>query len=170
MADDACCGARPPDLEGVDEVALRVYEAWGRTLHLQRQLALKVLPDKSLHPAQARCLWAISSNHDITQRDLADLLHLSRPTVTAMLQRMEKAGLVERRSDPVDHRLTRIRVTAAGTELDAGMREFHRSFINATIGCMSTADQEEFERLLGIVRHNIESALGSHSPAREDVA
>lgn len=170
MTDARAGDARPPDLDGVDDVALRVYEAWGRTLHLQRQLALKVLPGTSLHPAQARCLWAISSNDGITQRDLADLLHLSRPTVTAMLQRMEKAGLVERRSDPEDHRLTRIRATTAGRDLDAGMREFHRRFINATIGCMSAADQREFERLLGILRLNIENALDRTSPAREDVA
>ena len=133
------------DLEGVDAVSLRVYEAWGCTLHLQRQLAGRILPEKTLHPAQARCIWAISSNDDITQRDLAELLHLSRPTVSTMLQRMEKAGLVERHSDADDQRL----------------RQFHREFINATIGSMTPQDQREFERLLGLMRDNIGIALAS---------
>jgi DNA-binding MarR family transcriptional regulator len=160
METDPAAAVRPPDLEGVDAVSLRAYEAWGRTMHLQRQLALRIMPEGSLHPAQARCLWTISSNDDITQRDLAELLHLSRPTVTTMLQKLEKAGLVERHSDADDQRLTRICLTDSGRELDGRMREFHREFINATVGSMGPADQVEFERLLGLMRSNMESELG----------
>ena len=149
------------DLDGVNAVSLRVYEAWVCTLHLQRQLAGRILPEKTLHPAQARCIWAISSNDDITQRDLAELLHLSRPTVSTMLQRMEKAGLVERHSDADDQRLTRIRLTDGGRQLDQRLRQFHREFINATIGSMTPQDQREFERLLGLMRDNIGIALAS---------
>ena len=150
---------RAPDLDGVDDVSLRAYEEWGRTMHLQRQLALRLLPDRTLHPAQARCIWTISSNDDITQRDLADLLHISRPTVTTMVQKLEKAGLVERHSDEDDQRLTRIRLTDAGRALDARLREFHRGFINATVGCMTLDDQREFARLLDLMRTSMETEL-----------
>ena len=165
MSTEVGAEVRAPDLEGVDAVSLRVYEAWGRTLHLQRQLAGRILPEKSLHPAQARCIWAISSNDDITQRDLADLLHLSRPTVTTMLQRLERAGLVQRHSDEDDQRLTRIRLTHAGRKLDARLREFHREFINATVGSMTPEDQREFERLLCLAHDNIETVL-AHTDER----
>jgi MarR family transcriptional regulator, organic hydroperoxide resistance regulator len=151
---------RMPDLEGVDAVSLRVWEAWGRTLHLQRQLALKILPDKTMHPGQARCIWTISSNEGITQRDLAGLLHLSPPTVSAMLQKLEKAGVVERHTDADDQRLTRITLTEEGQALGSRLTEFHREFINATVGSMATEDQREFERLLGVLREKLESALG----------
>jgi MarR family transcriptional regulator, organic hydroperoxide resistance regulator len=150
---------RAPDLEGVDELSLGVYEAWGRTLHLQRQLAMRILPEKHLHPGQARCLWAISTNDGISQRDLADQLHLARPTVSIMLQSLEKSGLIEKSSHPDDQRLTRLRLTEAGHMLDARLREFHREYINDTIGAMSEQDRIEFERLLGVLRENIERAI-----------
>jgi DNA-binding MarR family transcriptional regulator len=149
------------DLEGVDELSLGVYEAWGRTLHLQRQLAMRMLPEKHLHPAQARCLWAISANDGISQRDLADLLHVSRPTVSIMLQNLEKAGLIEKRAHPEDQRITCICLTGAGRDLALRLRAFHREYINVTIGAMSEKDRRDFERLLTILRANIERAIES---------
>ena len=44
----------------------------------------------------------LSVNDGITQRDLAEALHVARPTVTKMLNAMEKAGLVRRRPDAAD--------------------------------------------------------------------
>jgi DNA-binding MarR family transcriptional regulator len=157
---------RAPDLEGVDDLSLGVYEAWGWTLHLQRQLAMRILPEKHLHPGQARCVWAISTNEGISQRDLAELLHLSRPTVSIMLQNLEKAGLIDKSTDPDDQRLTRICLTKAGLKLDARLREFHREYINATIGAMPERDRREFERLLGVLRGNIERAIESQDGDR----
>jgi DNA-binding MarR family transcriptional regulator len=165
MCDDHA--VRPPDLEGVDELSLRAYEEWAQTLHVQRQLALRLMPDKDMHPGQARCIWAISTNDGITQRDLAELLHVSRPTVTAMLQRLERSGFVERSNDADDARLTRICLTPSGRELDGKLRAFHRDYINATIGSMSEADRSQFVRLLGVLRANIEQELHSkEAPAQ----
>ena len=42
------------------------------------------------------------------------MLHLSRPSVTAMLQALEKSGAIERRSDERDQRLTRVYLTDEG--------------------------------------------------------
>jgi DNA-binding MarR family transcriptional regulator len=151
--------ARLPDLEGVDDLTLRAYEEWMQTLHAQRQFAMRSMPDKDMHPGQARCLWAISTNDGISQRDLAELLHVSRPTITAMLQRLERAGLIDRSNDIADARLTRICLTKAGRDLDARLRDFHRDYINATIGSMSPTDLAEFTRLLGVLRVNIERQL-----------
>jgi MarR family transcriptional regulator, organic hydroperoxide resistance regulator len=164
----AATGVGAPGLEGVDAISLEVFEQWGRTLHLQRQLALKILPEKSLHPAQARCLWTISANDGISQRDLAGMLHLSKPTVTTMLQRLEKAGLVERHTDADDQRLMRILLTEEGRKLGARMCEFHRELIKATVGSLATDDQREFGRLLGLLRANMETALGCGGPEEGD--
>jgi DNA-binding MarR family transcriptional regulator len=76
-----------------------------------------------------------------------------------MLQRLERADLIERSNDADDARLTRICLTQAGRQLDEGLRDFHRHYINATLGSMSGADLREFTRLLGVLRDNIEHAL-----------
>lgn len=52
-----------------------------------------------------------------SQRELADLLVVDRSNVTGLIDRMETAGWVRRADDPVDRRVYRVRLTAAGRKL-----------------------------------------------------
>ena len=104
------------ELEGVDELSTRVFRAFLNALRLHRQLMIAVLGEIDTHPGQAFCLRFLSANDGVTQRDLADSLHLAKPTVSKMLQAMEKAGAIERRPDEYDQRLTRVHLTPPGTD------------------------------------------------------
>ena len=46
--------------------------------------------------------------------DLADVLLLRHHSVVGLVDRAVSAGLVERRTDPTDHRVVRLRLTARG--------------------------------------------------------
>lgn len=50
---------------------------------------------------------------------LAALLHVHPSTLTGVLQRLERAGLIRRRADPRDRRRALFGLTARGRELDA---------------------------------------------------
>ena len=56
----------------------------------------------------------LTTNDGASQRELADVLHLARPTVTKMVQALERSGAVERRPAPGDQRLTRVYLTTSG--------------------------------------------------------
>ena len=101
-------------LEGLDPLSMRVYEAFMRVLTAHRQLMFSALAAENAHPGQALCLRMLAERDGISQRELARGLHLSAPTVTAMLQRMEKAGTIERRPDGTDKRITRVHLTEIG--------------------------------------------------------
>jgi DNA-binding MarR family transcriptional regulator len=103
------------------------------------------------HPGSAVVLNVLAENEGITQRDLAEKLHLARPTITAMLQKLEHGGLIERWDDPDDQRLTRIRLTEAGRAQSKAMSEAYAHYVNATIGALSEADRTEFARLLELL-------------------
>jgi DNA-binding MarR family transcriptional regulator len=76
-----------------------------------------------------------------------------------MLQKMEQHGLIERWTDEVDQRLTRIRMTPKGRELAGPIAtNFHR-YVEATLGAMPEKDRREFARLLGVFSDNMELAL-----------
>ena len=53
----------------------------------------------------------------LTPSELAVRLGVEPPTVTNMLSRMEKAGLLKRCRDPLDARCTRVYLTQKGREL-----------------------------------------------------
>ena len=148
-----------PDPEGVDPLSFRVFSAYMRSLHLHRQLMGKLLTGQDSHPGQAFALRMLGANDGITQRDLAEAMHLSRPAVTTMLQRMQKAGLIDRRPDETDQRLMRAYLTNDGRALEAQMRETFATYISTAFDAMSVEDRRELERLLGIVADNTAAAL-----------
>jgi DNA-binding MarR family transcriptional regulator len=149
------------ELEGVDELSARVFRAFLNALRLHRQLMIATLAERDTHPGQAICLRFLSANDGVTQRDLADSLHLARPTVSKMLQAMEKAGAIERRPDEHDQRLTRVHLTPAGRELETGLRAVSAATINETVGALSERDRRELERLLEALSASISAAIAA---------
>lgn len=52
-----------------------------------------------------------------SQADIVEALLKDKPTVTRILQRMERDGWVRRTNDPADARITRVSLTPAGERL-----------------------------------------------------
>ncbi|WP_213450872.1 MarR family winged helix-turn-helix transcriptional regulator [Rhizomonospora bruguierae] len=67
-----------------------------------------------LTPAAARALAKLDPDRPIPSRDLAAQLECDRSNVTALVDKLEQLGLVERRTDPADRRVKTLVVTAAG--------------------------------------------------------
>lgn len=146
-------------LDGVDPLSARVFQALRKTLHVHRQLMMKTLAERGTHPGEAVCLRLLAQHDGMSQRDLADMLHLSRPRVTTILQALEKAGTIVRRPDETDQRLTRVYLTAQGHLVEEELRSLTVEFINRTIGTMTVADRSELERLLEELAANTSRAL-----------
>jgi DNA-binding MarR family transcriptional regulator len=148
-----------PALEGVDPLAVDVFRAFKRSMILNRHLMMAMLAEEETHPAQAGCLLALSRSDGVSQSDLATMLHVSRPTVTSMLQKMEAASLIERRADEHDQRVTRIFLSPSGVEVAERMRKVHARIIASTVGEMPEADRVELLRLLEALNERAVAAL-----------
>lgn len=170
---------RHRDLRGTEDppLAWQVFRAFHRAIHAHRQLMVQIMAERDISPAQALCMRVLGHNDGVSQRDLAEILRVSRPTVTVMVQKMEKAGLVERRVDMADQRYTRIYLTDEGWHAHADMHELLDEFVAETIGPLSEEDQRELERLLGLLNENMNAALepgahgcgGFHDAAKDDI-
>ena len=76
-----------------------------------------VLAEVGLHVGQEMVLLHLWRQDGLTPSELAERLGVEPPTVTNMLSRMEKAGLLERCRDTGDARCTRVYLTEKGREL-----------------------------------------------------
>lgn len=98
----------------------RGFDTWitvGRTnLKVHRALN-QLLGELDLSLAQHEILVTIRRNPDLTQRDLADRLHVIKSNATALLKKLEARGLVTRASDPHDSRVNRLNLTRSGHSL-----------------------------------------------------
>lgn len=146
-------------MAGLDTLSVEVFSAFRRAMHLNRQLLGRMMATHGDHPGAAGVLRALSESDGISQRDLAEVLHLSRPTVTTMLQRMELNGLIERWDDEADQRLTRIRLTEKGRSQSEMATESFTTYVDDTIGAMAESDRRELARLLNVLADNTAAAL-----------
>ncbi len=156
-------GTSPPltlEFEGVDELTSQVFQAFRRTIQLQRQLVMKTLAQQGGHHGEAFGLRVLVENDGISQRDLADVLHLSRPRVTKLLQALEAAGAVARRADERDRRLTRVFLTPEGRRREGELHAKWADHVNQTIGILPEADRRELRRLLDEVSDHTARLLG----------
>lgn len=72
--------------------------------------------------------YLAKASEPLTQTELAHCLSVEQPTVVAMLDRLQRAGLVRREVDPHDRRMRRIHLTSAGAEVYAEVRRVARAF------------------------------------------
>jgi len=153
------CGISPAPPPGVDPLSYQVFLSFMTALHAHRQLMFKILAETGGHPGQAGALRQLAANDGMSQRDLAQNMHLSRPTVTVMLKAMEAHDVVERRVDEKDQRITRVFLTEKGRTLAEQAQEGIASYINTSIGALSEKDRRELDRLLGELAKNTTKAL-----------
>jgi DNA-binding MarR family transcriptional regulator len=71
----------------------------------------------NLYAGQTQVLFFLDEKTGWTQKELAGQLRVSKATMGVSLRRMEKAGLIDRKTDPVDARCIRVSLTDKGREI-----------------------------------------------------
>jgi MarR family transcriptional regulator, organic hydroperoxide resistance regulator len=148
-----------PPLENVDPLTTRAFHAFGRLLRLHRQAMLKTLDEQGVHHGDAFCLRLLAKKEGVSQHEMAEILHISRPQMTKILQSAEKSGLIARHADENDQRRTLVFLTPEGRDEERRFRSFLDGYINQSIGALPEADRSELERLFNDIAGNIEEIL-----------
>jgi DNA-binding MarR family transcriptional regulator len=105
-------------------------------------------PPKSMEPwlhldlttAQVKTLAVLSDSEPVTIGQAAELLGITLPTASHLVEKLVRAGFAERHEDPIDRRRTVARPTAQGTELIRSLRELSTVYLRACIDRMDDAD------------------------------
>ena len=126
-------------------------------LHFSR--AHTLLAEAGLHPSQYHLLTLLNASQGLSQHEIAKQLLMKPSTLTIMLRRLERDGLVEKKRDPNDKRIFRIYLSPNGEEaLMKGNNKFaqleeelYRNF--------SPSDRETLERLATLMRDNLLNSI-----------
>lgn len=117
--------------------------------------ALRAMPDHELRVGQEMLLLQLWETDGVSQSQLVDRLCVEPPTITRMLQRIEADGLVERRPDPEDARVSRVFLTAKGRTLEGQVAAAWAAVEARAIAGMSDEEQATLRRLLVRMRQNL---------------
>ena len=95
----------------------------------------------------------------LKMNELSRLLMVTGGNVTAIVDQLEKEGLVERLDEPDDRRAFRIRLTRGGEKSFAEMARQHEQWVVELLGGLSRREQEELLKLLAkLKQHAMEAA------------
>jgi DNA-binding MarR family transcriptional regulator len=95
----------------------------------------------------------------LKMNELSRLLMVTGGNVTAIVDQLEKEGLVERLDEPADRRAFRIRLTRAGEKTFAEMAREHEEWVVDMLSGLSRREQDDLLRLLAKAKvHALEVA------------
>jgi DNA-binding MarR family transcriptional regulator len=98
--------------------------------------------------------------------DLSERLFIRPPSVTGVVDRLTRAGLVTRDGSPTDLRTKNVALTDEGRQLVERVLRFHGRQIDTVLGGLDTGEQEELHRLLARVGGHLEELLRERRLAR----
>ena len=108
-------------------------------------------------PHSSRRLIRLLSKHDgVSQLELAEHSHLSKPTVSLALKKMEELGFIRRVNDENDARISKVYLTEEGKELD---RRTFNTLQEIDRSVMRGLTDEEIEKVTEILLKMRENLL-----------
>jgi len=145
LVDTPATGGAPPT---DDELATRLRVAVTRLNRKLRQQALA-----GLSPAQASALGAVKRLASPTLGELAAAEQVQPPTVSRLVDSLERAGLVARETDVVDRRVVRVKITAEGRRNLQRIRTLKNAFLTRRLDALGPAEKAQAEALAGLLEH-----------------
>lgn len=133
--------------------------------HLHYKYAHSKFAHLGVPGGQPRFLRYLTEHEGCRQRDLASKFELEPATVTAALRRMEKAGLIERRPDKQDLRVSCVWLTEEGRRLVNQLETTRREIARSCFGSFTPDDRAALGDALRKVETNLRRML--EDPAQE---
>ena len=126
-ANDGGSAARPSGAVA-PEIVERLRLVIARLARLLRQQ-----DDSGLGPTITAALSTVNKHGPLTLGELAASERVAPPTITKVVDKMEKAGLVERQAHPVDRRVSLVGITALGAAQLAEFRSRRNAWLSARL-------------------------------------
>jgi len=90
-----------------------------------------------------------------TLASLSRRMLVTAGNLTGLVDRAERDGVVERRADPADRRLSRVYLTRDGRALIDELIPAHASHVSDLLAGLSESERQELRRLLGKLRDSL---------------
>ena len=103
-----------------------------------------------------KLLFPLAHEDGLTQLELAKRTHLSPPTVSVTLKKMEADGLLARLPDEKDQRTVRVYLTGEGRSLNTRVFEGMLKVDAERVKGFTPEEQETFRAMLRRMNHNLE--------------
>lgn len=117
-------------------------------MKMHRQNVEFLIQKYDVYPGQPILLMRLIENDGMIQKELARRISVKPATLTVMINRMAKSGLVERKPDERDQRISRVYLTEKGRTATKHVKEVLRVIED---NCFIGFSDEEKDALRGLL-------------------
>jgi DNA-binding MarR family transcriptional regulator len=104
-------------------------------------------------PTRLAALAALTRFPDgVRQGDLAEIMNMSAPSMTRLVEILEEAGWVDRRRDPDDQRCLRLVLSAVGHKTLDTLRDESASVLSAELADLSADERAALAAAVPVLR------------------
>jgi MarR family transcriptional regulator, organic hydroperoxide resistance regulator len=131
--------------------------------HLNYSAVLQILLNDAgighVRPGMGHVLFALYETDGLAQTELGAKTGLAPSSITELVQRMHRAGLVKKTRDRTDRRITRITLSAAGRKLQPKCNAVSDRLRTIVDDGISPGDGVALRAVLTRVVHNLKKHL-----------
>ena len=122
---------------------------------LEHARAHELLEELGLYRGQYSILRALWKQDGLTHTELSRHSHVRPSTMTTTIQRMEKAGLVERKRDAEDQRVSQVYLTPVGRAFQEDVEQTWRKLEEEIFADFTLEERLLLRRLFLQMRENL---------------
>ncbi|MBM4361328.1 MAG: MarR family transcriptional regulator, partial [Deltaproteobacteria bacterium] len=152
--------AGEPKLDSILEAMTYLYAE-------SRRVTRAVAEQYGLTGSQLVVLRLLGPGGRLSVGEISERIRAQNSTVTGIIDRMERDGLVARRRSENDRRVVHIELTRRGKELAREAADAPQHLFRQLLESLATSDAAELERIMtllaGRVRESLETQLGEVS-------
>jgi DNA-binding MarR family transcriptional regulator len=144
------------------------YRALIRTIGLLKRVMEPYFAQHHITSSQWAVLGILSCGHNgheggLRLTDLSDRLLVRPPSVTGVVDRLQRMGLVRREISQDDHRAKMVVLTDDGHRIVQRVREGHAQRVQGVLGALKEEEQQELRRLLMQLGDHLEELAEAES-------
>ena len=103
---------------------------------------------EGLAPSHGDILVCLYKNGKMTMKDIANCIHRTKPTVTVLVDKLEKLGYLKREASEEDSRFTNIVLTQKGEDFKVIFEKISKELNKMLYKNLSPEESELIEKLL----------------------
>ncbi|MEO3946022.1 MarR family transcriptional regulator [Gorillibacterium sp. CAU 1737] len=136
-----------------------LYFLFAQVIRLHFKRAHAHLEKIGLYPGQHPVLFILKHRKEgQSQKDIAEAMRIKPATLTVMLKRLENSGIVKRKPDEADQRITRVYLTEKGFEVAEEMERAMNEIDKECFKNFTVEEQALLRRFFMQMRDNLKEA------------
>jgi DNA-binding MarR family transcriptional regulator len=148
----------PPDAQGeVDRIFETVVYLYTESRRVTKALARQ----HGLTGPQVTALKILEGFGALSLSELSAHMSAKNSTITGIVDRMERDGLVTRERSTADRRVVHIRPTERGRSIAAAVPVTAMEMFGAALSSLSPRDRSELTRILGILAERVRDRIAN---------